>query len=109
MAKHVQIPLDGTEQKRIPAIERAINKADEMRNMIAGLKDQLKTLEFKLSEVMRANAGELFKEESVKGERVLVYKRGDFSASIKEREAVLYKVADSSKGEPPEEDQTELV
>lgn len=53
---------------------------------------------------------ELFKEESVKGERVLVYRRGDFSASIKEREAVLYKVADSSKGElPPDESQADLV
>ncbi len=100
MARGEQTEIPGFEQDRIPAIERAANKADAKRSIIGGLNDELDTLEYKLSEAMHANEDKLDKQEDTKGIELLVYKRGDFNIVIKKKESVNYKIKEASKGEP---------
>jgi hypothetical protein len=95
----VQGEIPGTERKRITAIEDAAAKADTKRSLIGGLGDELKNLVAKLSEVMHEHEGELDQEENEKGERVIVYKRGDFNVVVKYSETVNYKVRQESKGD----------
>lgn len=105
MAKAIQEEIPGTERKRIPAIERAASKADEKRTIINGLNDELTNLVAKLSEVMHANEEQLDHEENEKGEKVIVYKRGDYKVVVKHKESVNYKVKKASQGGEPGEDE----
>jgi hypothetical protein len=105
MAKATQTEIPGTERKRIPAIERAAAKADKKRSIINGLTDELKNLVAKLSEVMHTHEADLDREENDKGEKLIVYKRGDYSVAVKYKESVKYKIRANSKGEEPEEEE----
>lgn len=107
MAKAEQTEIPGTERKRIPAIERAASKADEKRSIINGLSGELDNHVAKLSEVMHANADQLDHEENEKGEKVIVYKRGDYKIVVQYKESVKYKIKKASKGEEPVDDETE--
>lgn len=99
MAKDEQTEIPGAERKRIPAIERAAGKADEKRSVINGLNDELSNLVAKLSEVMHANEEQLDHEENDKGEKVIIYKRGDYKVVVKYKESVNYKIKKASKGD----------
>jgi len=107
MAKAEQTEIPGTERKRIHAIERAAAKADEKRTIINGLNDELSNLVAKLSEVMHANEDQLDQEENEKGEKVIVYKRGDYKVVVKYKESVNYKIKKASKGEEGGEGEAE--
>ena len=87
MGEQAEIP--GFEQKRIPAVERAIMKADEKRAIIEGLKEELKNLESKVRETLHANVDALDHQETEGGTRI-VYKRAGFEAELKGHERLSY-------------------
>jgi len=101
----VQGEIPGTERKRIRAIENAASKADAKRSIINGLSDELKNLVAKLSEKMHEHEAELDHEENDKGEKVIVYKRGDFNVVVKYKESVNYKIKGESTGDVPDGDE----
>ena len=90
MAKQKQEVMTGFAQETIPAIESAISKADEKRAIIEGLNDELKNLEFKVTEALHLHRDQLDKQEDKKGNSQLVYKRGDFKAVLKGHERLSY-------------------
>lgn len=100
MARGEQTELAGFEQKRIPAIERAIMKADEKRAVIEGLKEELKNLEHKVREVLHENIEQLDHQENEEGGARIVYKRAGFEAELKGHERLSY-------GKVREKDQSE--
>lgn len=102
MVKAEQTEIPGTERKRIPAIERAASKADDKRAIINGLQGELINLVAKLSEAMHAKESELDIQENSKGEREIIYKRGDYSCKVKYKETVNYKVKKESRGDEPD-------
>lgn len=100
MAKGEQGEIPGFEQKRIPAIERAIMKADEKRAVIEGLKEELKNLEHKVREALHDNAEALDQQETPEGLTRIVYKRAGFEAEVKGHERLSYgKVREKDKAE----------
>jgi len=98
-------------QKRIPAIERWIIKADEKRTMVATLKDELKNAEFKLKEAIHANEADVAREATDDGGTVLKYERGTYKAEAKRgKETVNYTRGGEAKSEtdvPEESDRDE--
>lgn len=104
MAKKAASQTEMFEQKKVRTIETWIDKADETRSMINGLKATLKNQEFKLAEVMNANENDVDHQVSDDGDHLLIYKRGDYTAVVKRGKLkVNYKRASDSKGEPPAE------
>jgi hypothetical protein len=97
----VQGEIPGTERPRITAIEDAVARADAKRTLVNGLDDELKNLVAKISEAMHENEADLDHEENDKGEKVIIYKRGDFNVVVKYSESVNYKVKRESKGDVP--------
>lgn len=85
---NVQGEIAGFEQKRIPAIERAALKHAEKQALANGLKEEVRTQEFKVREAMRANADSLDQQDDGEGGKVLVYKRGTFEIVCKTKETV---------------------
>jgi len=103
-----QTEIPGTERRRIRSIENAASKADAKRSIINGLEDELKNLVAKISEQMHLKEAELDVEENDKGEKMLIYRRGDFNVVVKYKESVNYKIKSDSKGEPPKVEEEEL-
>lgn len=104
MAKAQQIPMEGFEQVKIPAIERWAAKYDEKRSIIDGLETELANAEFKLAEEMHANADKLDHQQGKNGVQMLVYERNDFRVIIKGgKEKVNVKIGEKSKGAEPGE------
>ena len=65
--------------------------------------DELKNLVAKISEQMHLKEAELDVEENEKGERMLIYRRGDFKVVVKYKESVNYKIKAESQGDIAEE------
>ena len=96
-------------QKRVAAVERAVDKCDNIRSQITEHKAQLKNAEFKLKETLHANAADLINEQTEDGGRVIKYERGIYKATAKHgKESVTYtrageaKSQESEGGEPQE-------
>lgn len=93
----------GVEREKIAEIEGAIARADKKRKENAEIEDtlstELKSREAKLNEVMHAHYDELEDEEDAKGNKLRVYRRGDFRAAITARETLTYEVAKTSQRE----------
>jgi hypothetical protein len=79
-----QTDIPGTEQVRIPAIERAANKFAEKRRLHAGLTKEKKNALMKLVEALDANKAEL----SNNGNGTYSYNRGGFELILTEKESV---------------------
>jgi hypothetical protein len=97
-----QTEIKGFEQERIPSIERIAAKFGEKRNLVAGLKDEMKNLAYKLREAMHEHEAQLFQQEDDMGEDVLVYERGDFRVIVKGKESLNVKIKADGKGAEPE-------
>lgn len=94
------------EQKKIAAIERYVDKADERREQITALEGEKENFEFKIRELMHANEADLDKQESEDGDQLIIYKRGDYSVVIKRgKEKVNYKRKADAHGEPVDDPQ----
>lgn len=101
----VQGEIPGFEQQRVADIETWAGKFDEKRAIINGLEGELENVEMKLREAMHANAELLDKQESPDGDKLLVYKRGDFNVVVKRgKEKVNVKIKEKSQGDAPVED-----
>lgn len=96
--KAEQTAINGILREPILEIEEAADKADAKRSLIGGLTTELTALEDDLSDVMHAHEEELDHEEGPKGEKLIVYRRGDYNCSVKAKESVLYKIKARSKG-----------
>lgn len=107
MARPKQEPFSGMEpfdQKRVGRVETWIDKCDSTREGIREMKKTLKTQEYKLGEAMHASEADVDHQESEDGDKLLVYKRGDYKAVVKRgREVVNYKRGKESKGDPADE------
>jgi hypothetical protein len=84
-------------QKRIPAIESAIMAADKKRaeieeqeSIIDGLKEELTPLEDGIRVALHSYEDQIDHQETPKGDRVLIYKKGDFEATVKQHERLSY-------------------
>lgn len=105
MPRATQDEIPGFEQKRIPAIERAIIKADEKRATLEVVKEELKTLEHKVREVLHDNADQLDRQETADGNSRIVYKRAGYEAEVRGHERLSYgKVREKNGEEPQSED-----
>jgi hypothetical protein len=101
----VQSEIPGTEQKKIEEIETYASKYEAKRAIINGLQDELTNIEFKLREAMHEHEDEVDKQESEDGDKLLVYKRGDYNVVVKRgKEKVNVKIKDASKGDVGEVD-----
>lgn len=95
--KDPSVQEDMFPQKRIPAIESAISAADgkraeieEQQKIVDGLEEELGPLEDNIRLAMHKYADEIDHQETPKGERVLIYKKGDFDATVKQHERLSY-------------------
>lgn len=100
MAKKAKDPNtqeDMFPQKRIPAIESAILAADEKRaqieeqqKIVDGLAEELEPLEDGIREALHKYEDQIDHQETPKGDRVLIYKKGEFTATVKQHERLSY-------------------
>lgn len=105
MPKNTQVEIPGFEQKKIAAIERWADKFDEKRTLIDGLSGEMENAEYKLTEAIHSNEANLDHQQGPKGDKWLVYKRGDYKVIIKEgKEKVNVKIGSKSKGTVPDEE-----
>lgn len=93
-------------QKKINAIEKWADKFDEKRALIAGLTGERDNAELKLREAMHSNEDALdVQSDPATGEKILVYKRGDYKVVVKQgKEVVNVKIKDASKDAPTADD-----
>lgn len=84
------------QREKIPSIETAIAGAKKKRVEVAeiteGLGEELKAKEFKLYEALNEHRGELTEEEDRKGNKLRVYRNGDFYAAILDKETLQYDI-----------------
>lgn len=99
MAKPKQVEM--FEQKRIPTIEKWADTFDEKRQLVSGLTAERDNALFKLAEAMHKNEAALDRQSDAKGGTLLVYKRGDYTITVKGKETVNVKIKAASK--PPVE------
>jgi hypothetical protein len=101
--KPTQQSFDVFKQKQIKLIEKWADKFDETRTLIANLKADLKNAKMKLKESAHKYASDLDRQESPKGESLLIYARGDYRVILKTTEDVAVKIGEDSKA-PGEDD-----
>jgi len=100
----VQGEFAGFEQKRVQAIETWAAKYDAKREECAARDGELKNFELKLREAMHGNEDKVDHQESEDGDKILVYKRGDYNIVVKRgKESVNVKIKEKSKGDAPTE------
>lgn len=84
------------EREKITAIETAIAGAKKKRVEVAeiteSLEEELKAKEFKLYEALKEHRDELTEEEDRKGNKLRVYRNGDFYAAILDKETLQYDI-----------------
>lgn len=74
----------GFEQERIPALERQADKRAEKEAIIEGLNDEIKTIDFKIREIVHANEDKLQREEDpVTGVVTFTYQRATYKVTVK--------------------------
>jgi hypothetical protein len=84
----VQAEIPGTEQEKVPAIERAANKYDETRRTWQGLGEELQNHKAKLVETVRLHADKLQKDS----DGTLAYVRGDYKITVGQKETLKVKI-----------------
>ena len=108
--KATQETFDVFKQKKIAEVERAADVLDEKRDLVAGLKGELKAAVLKLKQAIHKHQKLLDKQESPKGEQVFKYVRGDYRVTLTLKEDVAVKIGENPKepnsdAAPGEDDQ----
>ena len=85
----VQAEIPGTEQSKIPALERAADKYYDTRRTWQGLGEELANHKAKVIELMHTHRDAIANRD----EDVLVYIRGDYKISLSAKESVKVKIA----------------
>jgi hypothetical protein len=83
-----QLEIPGTEQEKIPALERAADKYTELRTTWQAMSKDLQTLKAKVMELMAANMDKLQHDDDT-----AVYVRGDYEITLTKKESVKVKIA----------------
>lgn len=92
-------------QPRIAGIENWIDKTDDIRATIGGLKEDLKNAEYKLREALHRNKEKCQVETSEETGTEIRYERGTYKASAKfGKETVTYTRAGEAKSKEPAAD-----